>query len=124
MVARLAMVAIAGFLAAGAALAQSNSSQDRMAKMDRHFSYTDKNSDGYIARDEAAHYPALIKYFGVIDSNSDKKLSRGEMQAYRLGTHKKSRASNSAQTKMAEDEGDSPLTKSDADDSTSHRKSN
>ena len=118
MYARLALTAIAGLLVAGVAFAQSNVSQDRAAKMDRHFSFTDKDGDGFISRDEASQYPALIKHFGVIDSDKDGKLSRDEMQAYRLGKHDKQRTAN-AQRKprtSGDDQDDGALTKADADD--------
>jgi Ca2+-binding EF-hand superfamily protein len=120
--ARLALTAIFGFLIASVALAQSNASQERLARMDRHFAYTDKDSDGYISRDEAAQYPALLKHFGTIDSDKDGRLSREEMQAYRLGTNKKSNNANLAGKKAPEAESASPLSKSAAEDNTTNRK--
>lgn len=113
---RLALIVFAGFLVANFAFAQSGASQDKAAKMDRHFAFTDKNSDGFIARDEAASYPALMKHFGVIDSDSDGKLSREEMQAYRMGTHTKPRVAKSARKATTENDRSSSLTKADADD--------
>jgi hypothetical protein len=125
MVAKLVLTVIAGFFVANFAAAQSASSQHRTAKMDRHFSYTDTDGNGFIGRDEAAHYPALMKHFGVIDSNKDGKLSKEEMQAYRLGTRSKQRAATAARkAKPAEDHSDDDaVTKADADDaSATHRK--
>ena len=112
------MTAIAGVFIAGIAFAQSNVSEDRAAKMDRHFSFTDKDGDGFISRDEASQYPALIKHFGIIDSDKDGKLSREEMQAYRLGKHGKQRTANAQRKPRASghDQGDGTLTKADADD--------
>jgi Ca2+-binding EF-hand superfamily protein len=115
----LALTVIAGFLVASVALAQSksSSSQDRSAKIDRHFAYTDKNGDGVIGRDEAARYPALVKHFGVIDSNKDGKLSKEEMRAYTLGTHGRQRAANAGRkSRASEDDGNGALTKADPDD--------
>ncbi|OGB27708.1 MAG: hypothetical protein A3I66_07545 [Burkholderiales bacterium RIFCSPLOWO2_02_FULL_57_36] len=122
--AKLALTAIAGFLIASVAFAQSSAARDRLVKMDRHFAYTDKNGDGFIARDEAAHYPALIKHFDVIDSDSDGKLSREEMQAYRLGTHGKQRTAKSVRKKKAEDNGDGALTKANANDESAEARKN
>jgi len=117
---RLALTAIASFCMASVALAQSNVSQDRTAKMDRHFAYTDKNADGFIARDEAARYPALLKHFGKIDFDNDGKLSREEMQAYRLGKQGKQRTAKAVPRKATEENGGA-LTKADAEDSPRHR---
>lgn len=117
MVAKLVLTVIAGFLVTGFAFAQSGSSQSSTAKMDRHFSYTDTNGDRFIGRDEAAHYPALMKDFNAIDSNKDGKLSREEMQSYRLGTHAKQRTANAGRKpKAAENDNDDTVTKADADD--------
>lgn len=120
--ARLALAAIAGFLFASVAIAQSSASQERLARMDRHFAYTDKDSDGFISRDEAAQYPALLKHFATIDSDNDGRLSRDEMQSYRLGTNKKSGKANLARKKAPESESASPLTRSDAEENTTNRK--
>lgn len=115
MQAGLAVTFIACLLAAGVAVAQPSSFEDRAAKMDRHFSYTDKNADGFIGRDEAGRYPALMRHFGVIDTNKDGKLSKDEMQAYRLGTHSPQRAANSEKKFKPAENDDRPITKADAD---------
>ena len=96
MLVKVAATVIAGFIATGVAFAQSTSKvpQDRAARMDRHFAYTDKNNDGYIARDEVAPYPVLVKHFPIIDFNKDGRISKDEMRAYRLGTHRKRRPAN------------------------------
>lgn len=126
MVARLVLTVIAGFFVTSFATAQSGASQDRNAKADRHFSYTDTNGDGYIGREEASLYPALTKHFHVIDSNKDGKLSRDEMQAYRNGTYSRQRAANATRKSGGhENHGDDGLTRADAEDvNASSRKNN
>ena len=116
MVAKLVLAVIVGFLVTGFTFAQSGSSPSRTAKMDRHFSYTDTNGDEFIGRAEAALYPALVKDFNAIDFNKDGKLSRQEMQAYRLGTYRTQRAANAGRKpKVAENDNDDTVTKADAE---------
>jgi Ca2+-binding EF-hand superfamily protein len=125
--AQMALAAIAGFLFASLSFAQSASyvSQDRAAKMDRHFAYTDKNGNGFIGRDEATRYPVLIKHFNIIDSNEDGNLSREEMQVYRLGTPRKQRKARPEQkVTAAENNGNDALTKADDSDASPGQRKN
>jgi hypothetical protein len=126
MVARLVLTVIAGFFVTSFAVAQSGAPQDRNAKADRHFSYTDTNSDGYIGREEASLYPALMKHFHVIESNKDGKLDKDEMQAYRNGTYSRKRAASAARKSGSpENHGDDGLTRADAENViTASRKNN
>lgn len=49
----------------------------------RSFAELDANSDGSIAKDEAAADPALTQAFGTLDQDVDGKLSPAEYQAYK-----------------------------------------
>jgi Ca2+-binding EF-hand superfamily protein len=89
MAAKLTLSITAGLLWAGIAIAQSG---DRAAKMDRHFSYTDKDGSGFIEHREVVPYPVLVKHFSMIDANNDGKLSKTELQDYRLGKPQKAHA--------------------------------
>lgn len=115
MYAKLVSSVIAGLLVTNFAFAQSNLSQERTAKMDRHFSYTDTNSDGAIERAEAANFPALMKHFSVIDSDKNGTLSKQEMQAYRLGTHRKQRPATAEKKPGGTENNSGALTKADTD---------
>ncbi len=124
---KFAATVIAGFLATGIAFAQSKSglSPDRAARMDRHFSYTDKDGNGFIERAEVAPYPVLIKHFAIIDFDNDNRLSKEEMRAYRMGTARKRNAATAKKKFKAPGENDAAaLTKADDDDSSGSRKNN
>lgn len=118
-----ALTVLIGCCAAGVTYAQSNPSQGRSAKMDRHFSYTDTNGNGVIEHQEAARFPVLVKHFHLIDSNEDKKISKDEMQAYRMGRSAK-RAAKAARASDAPATHDSTLTKAQTADSESAPRKN
>ena len=67
---RMAALCIA--LAAGGALAQSQSATDR------YFDSLDLNGDGYVSLAEAAGNEEVVKRFDKADRNRDGKLSRKE----------------------------------------------
>lgn len=49
----------------------------------RAFEELDANSDGTIAKDEAAADPALTQAFGTLDQDADGKLTPAEYMAYK-----------------------------------------
>jgi Ca2+-binding EF-hand superfamily protein len=75
----------------------------------------DKNRDGSLAKDEAAHNKRLEHRFGAIDANKDGQLSKDELRKHRETAQTQRRAKFDEHFKAGDTNGDGSITKAEAE---------